>query len=129
MSDKVLLVTTPDDCLEEGFRIFVFNLEPDQSLILSQCLSEFKIIPTVIIYSADNISVSSWIFDKIYKSDLIIFNANSSYQNLVGYLSGKMNSYYFGDLKDLSLVNKSVIFDVHQLKEILERNFEKYGKF
>jgi hypothetical protein len=128
MSDKIFLITYPDDCFEEGIRIFTFDLDENQSSMLSRCLSGFTTIPTTIIYDSKDLSNDRWNIDKIQKSDLIFFNAESIYQNLVGYLCSKMNSYYFGQLKGLSLLNKSVIFDEHQLKEILERRFDIYGK-
>jgi hypothetical protein len=128
MSDKIFLITYPDDCFEEGIRIFTFDLDENQSSMLSRCLSGFTRIPTTIIYDSKDLSNDVWNIDKIQKSDLIFFNAESIYQNLVGYLCSKMNSYYFGQLKGLSLLNKSVIFDEHQLKEILERRFDIYGK-
>lgn len=129
MSDKILIVTNPDDTYIEGVRIFVFDLTSDQYSILSRGLLDFDQIPSVVIYNASISTNITWILDKIFKSDIIIFNASSEHQHLVGYLTSKFNSYYFGDLRDLSLVNNSVIFDIHQLKEILERQFEKHGKF
>lgn len=129
MSDKILLVTDPDDSFEQGLRILVAYLEPDQSSLISDCLLGFQSMPNIIMYSANELSDNRWMIDKIQKSDLIIFNADSSNQTMVGYLAGKMNSCYFGNLKDLFVVNTAVILDPHQLKENLERRFEIYGKF
>jgi hypothetical protein len=129
MSDKILMITAPDDSYEEGIRIFVFDLTSDQYSILSQGLLDFDEIPSVVVYNASISTDIKWILDKIFKSDIIIFNAGSENQQLVGYLTSKSNSYYFGELRDLSLVNTSVILDTYQLKEILEKRFEKYGKF
>jgi hypothetical protein len=128
MSDKILLITEPDDSFLEGVRIFLYNLDPEQYGIFSLALLNFDSVPSTIVYNSNNSTNIQWLIDKLLKSDLIIFNANSENQQLVGYLCSKPNSYYFGELRDLSLVNNSVIFDVHQLKEILERRFNKNGK-
>lgn len=128
MSDKILMVTSPDDSYVEGVRIFVFDLDSNQYSILSQSLLDFDTIPSVIIYNSSISTDIKWTLDKILKSELILFNAESENQQMVGYLSSKINSCYFGELRGLSLVNKSVIFDVNQLKELLERQFKKYGK-
>jgi hypothetical protein len=129
MSDKITIVTPPDDIYTEGFRIFLYDLHKDQYSIFSQSVLSGDIVPSLIIYNADNLTDIRWILDKLLKSDLIIFNAESNNQQMIGYLCSKMNSYYFGKLRDLFLVNNSIIFDVVQLKEILESQFEKYGKF
>jgi hypothetical protein len=128
MSDRIIIVTEPDDSYLEGLRIFLYDLNPEQYAVFSRSLLDFNTLPSTLIYNSNLSSDRKWLIDKLLKSDLIIFNANSENQQLVGYLCAKPESYYFGELKDLSLVNKSVIFDVQQLKEILERKFEKYGK-
>ncbi len=128
MSDKILMVTEPDDSFLEGFRIFLFDLDPEQYLIFSSALLNFESVPSTIVYNSNFSTNINWIIDKVLKSDLIIFNANSENQQLVGYFSAKFKTYYFGNLRDLSLVNNSVIFDLHQMKEILENTFNKHGK-
>ena len=64
---------------------------------------------------------TNWMLDKKHKSDLIIFNAESTNNTVVGYMAAQKNSYYFGTLRDLSGVNKSAVYDVSSIKEILER--------
>jgi hypothetical protein len=129
MSDKITLVTFPDDTYSEGLRILLYDLNQDQYSLFSQCMLNYENFPSLIVYSSDHFIDITWTIDKLYKSDLIIFNAESENHKMVGYLSSKINSYYFGNLGDLSLVNSSVIFDVYQLEDILKRRFEKYGKF
>jgi len=123
MSDKILLVTEPDDSLLEGTRIFLFDLDPEQYAIFSLAILNFDSVPLTVVYNSGVSTNIRWIIDKILKSDLILFNANSSNQQLVGYLCSKPESYYFGELRELSLVNNSKIFDQHQLKDILEKRF------
>lgn len=129
MSDRIIMVTAPDDSLVQGFRILLFDLTLDQYSTFSKALLDLQSVPSVIVYNANFSSPVSWIIDKLLKSDFIIFNAESDNQQLVGYLCSKKESYYFGILRDLSLVNNCVLFDVPQLKEILERQFETHGKF
>jgi hypothetical protein len=123
------MVTAPDDSFVQGVRVLLFDLTPDQYSTFSRSLLDMESVPSVVIYNASVSSPVSWIIDKLLKSDLIIFNAESDNQQLVGYLCSRKESYYFGILRDLSLVNNSVLFDVPQLKEILERLFETHGKF
>lgn len=128
MTDKVVLVTYPDDILDEGVRILLVDLTEEQSTIVSQALTELETIPLVVVYSwkiGDNIN---WLIDKTHKSQLIIFNADSDDLPLVGYYAGKMNSFYFGDIGQMKIVNRSAIFDVVQTKEILKHTFRKYGQ-
>jgi hypothetical protein len=58
----------------------------------------------------------------------VLFNAEIENQTLAGYLASKSNAYYFGTLRSLNVVNTSVIHDLNQCKNILERTFKKYGK-
>ncbi len=127
MTDKVILVTYPDDILDDGVRILLVDLTEEQNDIVSRALTEFETIPLVIVYPwkiGDNIN---WLFDKMHKSHLIIFNADSNDTTLVGYFAGKPNSFYFGELGQLKIVNRSAIFDVVQTKEVLKHTFRKYG--
>jgi len=128
MTDKVLLVSNPDDILEDGARILLVDLNSDQSDIVSQSLLNSNSDIQSIVYTWFNGDSLEWLFDKALKSDIIIFNAESENQTLVGYFAGKSNSYYFGNLKSLYIIKKTAIYDVGQCSELLNRNFEKYGK-
>lgn len=128
MADKVVLVTFPDDILIDGVRILLVDLTRDQSDIVSQSLTELETIPSVIVYSWKIGDPLNWLFDKMHKSQLIMFNAASDDQQLVGYFAGKPNAVYFGDIRALKLVNNSAVFDAEQCKEVLTKIFEKYGQ-
>jgi hypothetical protein len=128
MADKVVLVTFPDDILIDGVRILLVDLTRDQSDIVSQSLTELESIPSVIVYSWKIGDPLNWLFDKMHKSQLIMFNAASDDQQLVGYFAGKPNSVYFGDIRALKIVNNSAVFDAEQCKEVLTKIFEKYGQ-
>lgn len=128
MTDKVVLVTYPDDVLDDAVRILLVDLTEDQSNIVSQSLTELASIPLVVAYSWKIGDSIEWLIDKTHKSQLIIFNADSDDLTLVGYYAGKLNSFYFGDIGQMKIVNRSAIFDVVQTKEILKHTFRKYGQ-
>lgn len=128
MTDKLLLVTAPDDIMLEGVRVLLVGLSEEQSSIVSQALLQIETMPCVIAYCWSKEEDVDWLIDKVYKSQIIIFNAEHENQTVVGYLAGKSNSYYFGNLRSLNQVNKSAIYDLDQCKQILTLLFEKYGK-
>jgi len=128
MKSNIVLVSNPDDYLEDGFRLLIVDLTKDQSSIVSQALMNLDLDEKIIVYTwsqADNIN---WILDKQLKSQVIIFNAESQFQDLVGYLCSKKNSYYFGYLRSLKQINNSAIYDIEQVKEILTESVNNYGK-
>ena len=124
MNDKITLVTPPDDILADGFRILLVGLVPEQSNVVSDALAKVSDIPNTIVYMADDNDSSKleWVLDKKLKSCIIVFNADMSNQYLVGYLASQKNSYYFGSLKGLELVNKNAIYSVEQLIALMEEN-------
>ena len=128
MTDRVLLVSAPDDIIDEGLRILLIDLTSDQSDIVSRSLLQSDADIQTIVYTWTNGEDLNWLFDKSLKSTIIIFNAESENQTLAGYFAGKPNSYYFGNLKSLGMIKKTAIYDVYQCSELLKRNFEKYGK-
>jgi hypothetical protein len=126
MTEKVLIVSTPDDVLDDGFRILFVDLNEEQGSIISQAISNITINQTLIAYTWKYGDPTDWLLDKKHKSDLIFFNAESQNDTITGYMAAQKNSYYFGTLRDLSGVNKSAVYDASQCKEILERqiNYE-----
>jgi len=126
MNSKVVVVTPPDDILEDGFRIIAVDLTLEQSQILSNSLLNVNYLNTVILYSWNNQDSIEWVLDKKHKSDLIIFNAESENQILVGHLAGQKNSYFFGKLKTLDLLYKNDIYSYEDCYNLLNKYFEKY---
>jgi predicted DNA binding protein len=127
MSDKVLLVTAPDDVLVDGVRILLVDLVPEQQQIISNALAQLATIPNVVLYIWNSSDDASWLLDKKSKSDTIIFNANSENDVIIGYMAAQSNSHYFGTLKILSLVNNSTIYNIEQVSTILENVIKQYG--
>lgn len=127
MSDKVILVTPPDDILVDGLRILLVDLDQTQTQMISDVLTSISNLPTIIGYVWNETYDVEWLLDKKLKSNLILFNANSEKDAIIGYMSAQSQAYYFGELKDLSEVNKSSIRDINELKTLLETTIKKYG--
>ncbi len=124
MTNKIVLVTAPDDVIEMGRRISVVDLEGDQSNELSEALKILDLPDTVIIYKWNVGDSVDWLVDKIYKSDAVIFNADSLDQTLIGFLAGQKNSAYFNNLRSLNNVNRSILYDRDQCLTFLYQNLK-----
>jgi hypothetical protein len=124
MSDHVVIVTSPDDFVPDSFRFLVFDLTEDQTQIISESLLRLHKIGNVVVYSAKSTDPIEWILDKKLKSDFIIFNAESLDDVMVGYFTAQRNSYYFGILKKLNKINKSAIYSVEDVIELLTFRME-----
>lgn len=127
MSDKVILVTPPDDILVDGLRLLLVDLTQEQTQMISDAFTSLKTIPTIVAYVWSQTYDTEWLLDKKLKSNLIIFNANSENDAIIGYMAAQSNACYFGELKDLKNANNMAIYNVDQLKEILEKVIEKHG--
>lgn len=123
MSDKIILVTPPDDILIDGVRVLLVNLTPDQSQIISTSLLRLENLTyPLIVYTWKSSEDYNWLLDKKHKSNLIIFNADDiSTELIIGYMSAQPNSYYFGNLKDLHRVNKNAIYSAEDVLTLLEK--------
>jgi hypothetical protein len=128
MIDKIVLVTPPDDILVDGIRLLLVDVTIPQSQMVSSVLTQFETIPTVVAYMWSSGDSVDWLIDKKHKSDIIIFNADSDNDIVVGYLAAQPNSYYFGNLKLLSTVNRSAIYNTDQLYDLLEKLIGHYVK-
>ena len=128
MENKITLVTPPDDVIYDGIRVLAYDLMPDQSQMISDCLSQLKDIPQIIVYIANGHDDPKWIIDKKQKCSIIIINAESQDQTMVGYLSAQHNSYYFGNLRSVSEANGSMIQETKQLTTIMEDQIIRHEK-
>ena len=129
MSDKILVVTPPDDTLLNGIRILHVELTEEQSQIASSALINSNTQHTVVNYVWKMSDSVEWLIDKITKSNFILFNANSDANDLIiGYIAAQPNSYYFGTLRDLNLVNNSVIYNADQIINLLENHTNKNAR-
>jgi hypothetical protein len=128
MTDKVFVVTAPDDVRLDGLRLLLINLKPEYTQIISDALAQIESSVNLIVYVAQTDKDINWFLEKKNMSDLMIFDANSEDQFIAGYLGAQPNSFYFGSLKYLSLINNSAIYDTTQVVELLEKSLKRYGK-
>jgi hypothetical protein len=132
MTEKILVVTPPDDTLLNGIRILHVELTEEQSQIVSTALLNSNIQHTVINYVWKMGDSVTWLMDKVVKSDFILFNAdttnNGATELIIGYIAAQPNSYYFGTLRDLNLVNNSVIYNSDQIINLLEKHTIKNAR-
>lgn len=126
MSDKILVVTSPDDTLLQGIRITHVQLTNEQSNIVSTALLQTTFPHNVINYVWKIGEPVSWLLDKIIKSDLVIFNADSENDVIIGWTAAQHNSYYFGNLKDLHIANDRAIYSVEDILSLLEKIANNY---
>lgn len=128
MTNKVVLVTPPDDVISDGFRILLVNLNRDQTDIVSKCLTQSELLITTVAYIWNSGDPVSWLIEKKHKSDIIIFNAEAPNENITGYLAAQPNSYYFGNLQDLFLANNNVIYTLSECSEIFNLHIGNYER-
>jgi hypothetical protein len=127
MTDKILVITAPDDAPLDGVRILAVNLTQEQGHIVSNALLEFDNFNiNVINYVWKTGEDVSWLLDKKAKSDVIIFNADSDDNTVTGYLSAQSKSCYFGTLKDLHLANNRAIYSIEDVLTLLEIIVKKH---
>jgi hypothetical protein len=126
MTGKVLVVTTPDDVVLDGFRLLLVNLDADQTKTVSDSLLKISSDTTVITYMWGSNDNSYWLLDKKAKSDLIIFNANSQNELIVGYMAAQKNSHYFGTLKTLAQANAKAIYASEDCESLITFNLNNH---
>jgi hypothetical protein len=126
MSNKVTLVTAPDDIISDGLRILLVGLTSAQSAVISDALNDLNTIPNTVIYIWNQHEDLPWLFDKKQKSQLIIFNSEIDNKELVGYLSAQSKAHYFGVLRSLEIINSRAIYDLDQLLVILKEQIHLY---
>lgn len=121
MTDKVIIVTPPDDILIDGVRILLVDLDNSQTQLISDALNQLTDDVTIITYLWNSTNSVDWLLDKKHKSQLIIFNADSDNDIIVGYMAAQKNSHYFGILRSLTAVNNCVIYNTDQIHNLLEK--------
>jgi hypothetical protein len=129
INSSAFIITPPDDITRESFRVVCVDLTVEQSQEISKAVTELDYEGYISIYVWRSGDPISWVLDKNQKSDLIIFNAESIHQSLVGFLAAYKKSYYFGVLKEIAEINDKNIYNSCDIKEILERKLKKDEKF
>jgi len=126
MTDKVLIATSPDDVLIDGFRLLLVDLDSTQTKVLSDTLLSLQLNTPVIVYLWAGTDPVSWLLDKRAKANLIIFNAESANELVVGYMSAQKKSHYFGNLKLLAGANSSVLYALEDCTNLIKSSIENY---
>lgn len=125
MTDKILVVTPPDDILLDGIRITHVELTEEQSQIISSTLMQTNLPHTIINYVWKMGDRVEWLLDKIAKSHIVIFNTdvenNGAIELILGWVAAQPQSYYFGTLRDLHLANNRVIYNSDDILNLLEK--------
>lgn len=124
MSDQVVIVTAPDDFIQDSFRILLVDLDESQTQLVSAALLQLNHIGKLVVYKFSSGDSIAWLLDKKNKSNLIIFNADSKNEQLVGYICAQRKSCYFGTLKSLHLANKSAIYSVDDVVNLITIRME-----
>lgn len=126
MSDKVLLVTAPDDTSIDAVRILLVDLTPEHTQIISDTFNSFTSVPNLVTYIWRLGDSIDWLLDKKHKSHCVIFNAECADQMITGYMAAQSNSHYFGMLKTLRLVNNNAIYSVNDSVKIINNLIVRY---
>ena len=126
MTGKVLVVTPPDDVMLDGFRLLLVDLDADQTKTVSDSLLKISSDTLVITYLWNTNDSIDWLLDKKIKSNLIIFNANSQNELIVGYMAAQKKSHYFGTLKSLASVNAKAIYASEDCESLITFNLNNH---
>lgn len=132
MTDRVILVTPPDDIHIDGVRVLLVELDTEQSQLVSNALLQLDNLKLPVVTYVWKMGDSvEWLLDKRVKSDIIIFNAditnNGAIELIIGYISAQPGSYYFGTLRDLHLANPRVLYTSEDILNLLETTLAKHG--
>ena len=128
MTNKITLITPPDDIFDDALRVLLVDLTQEQSQLVSDALTSMDISIDIVAYVWNPTNTIEWLIDKKHKSHLIIFNADSDNAELNGYLSAHPNSYYMGTLRSIGITTKRAIKDQSQCSEILNHFIVEYDK-
>lgn len=129
MTNQVIVVTPPDDVfLKDGVRVLCVDLRSEHTQVVSDAVNLLKSNETLIVYVWKKENSVNWLLDKKQKSQIILFNAESDYEQIVGYIAAQANSYYFGTLRNLQEVNDKAIYDKDQLLNVLEITLKQHEK-
>ena len=124
MSNKIFIITAPDDVEYDALRILVVDLAPEQSHLLSEVLKTIKVDRDINLYVYSNLDDVTWLIDKSNKADYIFANPLSDDQQIVGYIASKRQSHFFGETKITKSLNKTPILCQEQIAETLRKELD-----
>lgn len=127
MTDKILVVTPPDDILLDGIRITHIELTEDQSQLISSTLMQVDLPQVIINYVWRTGDRVEWLLDKVSKSHIVFFNADADtgIDTILGWVAAQPHSHYFGNLKDLHLANNRAIYNIDNIVSLLEKTAKR----
>lgn len=122
MTNKILVITAPDDTVLQGLRLTHVNLTNEQTAVVSQAILQNQLPHNVINYVWHVGNPVPWLLQMKSKSDLIIFNADSGPDSdmINGYIAADPRSYYFGALRDLHVANDHALHTRDEIIHLLE---------
>jgi hypothetical protein len=126
MTDKVLLVTAPDDSPIDAIRILLVDLTQDHTQLISDAINQFTSIPNIVAYIWHPSDPTDWLLDKKHKSHAVVFNADCENHIITGYMAAQSNSHYFGTLKTLRNVNNNAIYNVNDCVNLINNLIIRY---
>jgi len=126
--NNITLVTAPDDIHIDAVRILTYDLDNDQSQLVSNALTSMDNLYDTVMYIAKSNDDPQWILDKKIKSSIIILNAESDNQTLVGYLAAQPGSYYFGTIKTIGQAKTNILRNVDDVIKMMEENTTKHAR-
>jgi hypothetical protein len=125
MNSSAFVITYPDDLLIDATRLLLVDLDSSQTQLVSDALKQIDYQGSVILYYCNSTENTDWLLDKKHKSDIIFFNADSTNDLMIGYLSAQPNSYYFGTLRLLLKVAGPAIYTLEECTNILLTSVEE----
>ena len=128
MTANITLITPPDDVYKDALRVLLVDVTHEQSQLITEALTQIDDSIDTVIYVWTGSQSIEWLVDKKHKSDFIVFNADSQYENIVGYIAAQPNSYYMGVLRNLEIINNRAIKDVEVCANIFENYITNYAK-
>ena len=126
MTDRVLLVTAPDDSPIDAIRILLVDLTQDHTQLISDAINQFTSIPNIVAYIWRQGDPVDWLLDKKHKSHAVVFNADCEDHMITGYMAAQSNSHYFGILKTLRNVNNNAIYTVNDCVNLINNLIIRY---
>jgi hypothetical protein len=114
---QIKIITSPDDVYDNCVRLLCVDLNKEQTEFISNTLKKIENDCAVYIWTTDD--DAEWLFDKVFKSDVIILNCESEHQDIVGWIMGFKKTKYLGNPKKLKIINKNAIYSEQDILQSL----------
>lgn len=119
MSDKILVITEPDDYFDDAIRLLFVDLDSNQTKMFTKPLLDIPTEKSIVCYYWALDTSMTWLLDKLAKSHLIFFNNDSSHRELVGFLTANSKAYGLGNNRFLGkFINRNIV-DSDEIKSLI----------